>query len=253
MEKKVTFQNSQGQKLIGVLHTPDKEGKFPAVIRIHGFASNKEGKSSIGVCKALGEDFVCLRFDLWGHGESDGEFENLTMDEEMDDVKAAINFISKQEKVDPERIGIFGSSLGGMVSIYTAANNPKVKAAAFMCPVSNFKKSFSKKQWQPEKWKETGETFFNNHAGKEFRLRYDFYENGIKYDLYKEAEKIKVPTIIIQGDADTSIPIEDSQELVKHLTNPHLEIIEGCDHHFSNPEHFKTMINKSVEFFKENL
>lgn len=254
MQQKVTFQNSHGHKLAGVLHIPDKQGRFPAIIRIHGFMSNKDGKSSTTFAQEFKNDYVYLRFDLAGHGESQGEFDDLTMTRCIDDTKAAINFISKQEKIDKERIGIIGSSLGGAVAIYITANNPNIRAAVFLAPVSDWKKNFNKEKWSPKKWEKTGERFFENRdTGKKKRLKYDYYKDAVSYNLYQEAEKIKVPTLIIQGTQDKSIPMETTTELVKHLSNPHLEIIEDADHNFREPEHFKQMIQKSVEFFKQNL
>ncbi|MBW2963590.1 alpha/beta fold hydrolase [Candidatus Woesearchaeota archaeon] len=252
MIKKVFFKNSKGDKLAGLLHLPDREGKFPAVIRAHGFRSGKDGETSIILGEKLDRDFVFLRFDFWGHNESEGDFVNLTPSEEIDDMNAAIDFVSKLEQVDPERIGIQGSSLGGMVAIYTTANNPKVKAAVFLCPVSDFKKTFSRME-DVEEWKKQGWKFTYNSKNQEFKIGYHFFEDGCKYNLYKEADKIMIPTLIIHGDADKSVALEDSQELFKHLKNSKLEIIKGADHQFTNPEHFKTMVEKTIEFFKQNL
>ena len=250
--KKVFFQNSKGDKLAGILHLPDKEGKFPAVIRMHGYRSSKDGSSSKAFCESLEQDFVCLRFDFWAHNESEGDFVDLTVTEELDDARAAIEFISNLEQVDKERVGIEGSSLGGMIAIHTAANNPKVKAAVFVCPVSNFKKTFSRME-DIELWKKQGWKLTYNSAGKEFKIGYQFFEDGCKYDLYKEAEKINFPTLIIHGDADKSVSIEDSKELVKHLKNTRLEIVNDSDHQFSKPEHSKIRVEKTAEFFRLNL
>ena len=144
MIKKVFFDNGKGQKLAGVLSVPDKEGKFPAVIRLHGYRSGKDGRSSTVFDDEFKDDYIYLRFDFFAHGESEGDFIDLTPSEEMDDTKAAIDFVCSLEQCDG-RVGLVGSSLGGMVAIYVTANDSRVKAAVFGAPVSDFKENFSRK------------------------------------------------------------------------------------------------------------
>ncbi|MFC1800882.1 alpha/beta hydrolase [Nanoarchaeota archaeon] len=252
MIKKVFFENSQGQKLAGVLIVPDKEGKFPAILRLHGFRSGKDSRSGVVFDEKFKEDYIYLRFDFFAHGESEGEFENLTPSEEIDDAKAAIDFVTKLEQCNGD-VGLIGSSLGGMVAIYAAANDPRVKAAMFGAPVSDFKTCFSKLE-DIEAWKEQGWKYTYNFEGQKFKIKFDFFEDGCQYDLYQEADKIEVPVLVLQGDLDESIPMEHTQELMKHLKNGKLEILKGAKHHWaSQPEHFKTFVDKTVEFFKENL
>jgi dipeptidyl aminopeptidase/acylaminoacyl peptidase len=254
MIKKVFFQNSKGNKLAGILHLPDKEGKFPAVVRACGFMSAKESGTGKAIGESLGDDFIYLVFDFYGSGESDGKFFDLTPTEEFDDMKAAIDFVYNLEQVDKERIGIVGSSLGGMVVIYAAANDPRVKAAVFGAPVTNFKKCFSRDKYNPVEWREQGYRVIQDHTGKEFRISYNFFEDGCKYDLFKEAEKINIPVLVIQGDKDESIPLEDTQKFMPHLKNAKLYVVEGAEHVWSTqPDKLKIFVEKISEFFKQNL
>ena len=71
MEKKITFQNSRGTKLVGVLHLPDKKTSS-AVIISHGFAANKDRTRLIKLAETLSKNgFAVLRFDFSGCGESE--------------------------------------------------------------------------------------------------------------------------------------------------------------------------------------
>jgi len=216
--------------------------------------SGKESSSGQAIKEDLGDDFVYLTFDFYGTGESDGEFINLTPTEEFDDMKAAIDFVYNLEQVDKERIGIVGSSLGGMVAIYTAANDPRVKVAVFGAPVTNFKKCFSKDKYNSFEWKKQGRLTIRDHKGKEFEIGYGFFEEGCKYNLFKEAEKINIPVLVIQGDQDKSIPLEDTQKFMPQLKNAKLFIVEGAEHIWSTqPDKLKIFAEKISEFFKQNL
>ncbi|MCK4589419.1 MAG: alpha/beta hydrolase [Nanoarchaeota archaeon] len=253
MNKKVFFDNGKGFKLAGVLSIPDKEGKFPAVIRLHGFRSGKDGSSSTVFDDKFKDDYIYLRFDFFAHGESEGEFEDLTPTEEFDDTKAAIDFVCGLEQCNGE-VGLIGSSLGGMVAIYVTANDSRVKTAVFGAPVSDFKESYTEIEGDIEGWKKQGWKYTYNFEGQRFKIKYDFFEDGCKYDFYKEAEKISVPVLVIQGDLDESIPLEQSKKLMKHLKNAEFYVVKGAVHHWATqPEHFKVFVEKTVEFFRKNL
>ncbi|MAH42743.1 alpha/beta hydrolase, partial [archaeon] len=73
MKKKLTFQNSKGDKLVGIL---SDSGSKTIVIMCHGFTSSKESGTYINLEKMLNEKGIAtFRFDFYGHGESDGKFE----------------------------------------------------------------------------------------------------------------------------------------------------------------------------------
>ncbi len=87
-------------------------------------------------------------------------------------------------------------------------------------------------------------------ANRGFRFRQAV--NGI--DIYKLAKNIKTPTLIIHGDQDDVVPIEQSQKLLKSIGSKDrkLKIIRGADHDIrgDNLERVNTLI---ATFFKENL
>ena len=76
MEKPVIFKNNLEKQLVGILHLPEKEGKFPAVIICHGFKGNKTQRKFVGLGRELAKNgIVVLRFDFYGSGDSEGNFE----------------------------------------------------------------------------------------------------------------------------------------------------------------------------------
>lgn len=79
MEEKVLFYDSNKNKVIGILANPKKENK-EIVILLHGFASSKNSQTNIALQKILTEHKIAtFRFDFYGHGESEGNFENITV------------------------------------------------------------------------------------------------------------------------------------------------------------------------------
>jgi len=226
---KVFFKNSAGQKLAGWLHVPDKQGKFPAVIRTHGYRSSKEGRTSLLLADHF-KDVVYLRFDMHGHGESEGNPDEINAAQCGDDMVAAVNYVSGLPFVDAARIGVTGSSLGGMATILAAAWHPSIKAAVPVCPVSDF------------------------HPFKKSEVHYQPLVDKLGVDnLYKEAEKITCSVFIIHGDHDTVVQLHQSMGLIRHLRHGTLHIIPGADHIFSNEKHFEQMIEQTADFLREHL
>ena len=81
MTKQVEITNRDGHILRGIVNIPEDGTRFPAIVNVHGFTGNKSGYKSIytHTARFLAEHgFASVRFDLYGNGESDGEFEDMT-------------------------------------------------------------------------------------------------------------------------------------------------------------------------------
>ena len=134
MEDKITF-TSGDLTLSGVLHTPegaDASG-LPCIIVLHGFGSNKESGNVRGPCKMLnGWGYAAFRFDMRGCGESEGDFGRVICQEQVEDTRAAMDYLQTRSEVDPKRIGVLGSSFGAAVAIYTGGVDDR-----FACVVSS--------------------------------------------------------------------------------------------------------------------
>src|SRR5208282_4030624 len=74
------------------------------------------------------EGVASLRLDFRGSGESEGDFQSMTLSREIKDAKAALDFLRSQPGVNLERVGILGLSMGGYVAASVAAQDPSLKA-----------------------------------------------------------------------------------------------------------------------------
>ena len=133
MERRFEFL-IETQRVIGDIHLPDNFTEpFPCVICSHGYKShrNSEKYFQIGHRFPL-EGIAVFRFDHRGalSGESDGEFEHTTLSRRVEDLLAAMYALSKVREIDSRRLGLLGSSLGGMDVLI--AESEKVKAKVIM-------------------------------------------------------------------------------------------------------------------------
>ena len=141
----ITFVN-EGQKLIGVLHRPaaaDRD-KTPAVVLFHGFTGTKVEPHRIFVkaAEALARaGIVALRFDFRGSGDSEGDFEDMTLPGEISDARVSLDYVSGLPGVDGNNIGILGLSMGGAVAA-SVSDDPRVRSVVLWSAVADLESTF---------------------------------------------------------------------------------------------------------------
>ena len=132
--KKVTFHNRYGITLAADMYTPKSVvGKLPAIAVSGPFGAVKEQSSGLYAQKMAEYGFLTIAFDPSFTGESGGSPRYVASpDINTEDFCAAVDFLSVQENVDPERIGIIGICGWGGMAINAAAIDTRIKATATM-------------------------------------------------------------------------------------------------------------------------
>ena len=132
--KKVTFHNRYGITLAADMFTPKSVvGKLPAIAVSGPFGAVKEQSSGLYAQKMAEYGFLTVAFDPSFTGESGGSPRYVASpDINTEDFCAAVDFLSVQENVDPERIGIIGICGWGGMAINAAAIDTRIKATATM-------------------------------------------------------------------------------------------------------------------------
>ena len=128
--KKVTFKNRYGIELAADMYTPKgATGKLPAIAVSGPFGAVKEQSSGLYAQHMAERGFLTIAFDPSFTGESGGEPRRMASpDINTEDFLAAVDFLSVQENVDPERIGIIGICGFGGMAVNAAAIDPRIKA-----------------------------------------------------------------------------------------------------------------------------
>ena len=132
--KKVPFRNRYGITLVADMYTPrGAEGKLPAIAVSGPFGAVKEQSSGLYAQKMAELGFLTIAFDPSYTGESGGTPRYVASpDINTEDFCAAVDFLSVQENVDFERIGIIGICGWGGMAINAAAIDTRIKATAAM-------------------------------------------------------------------------------------------------------------------------
>lgn len=132
MEQRVVHFYSEGSRLEGDLFLPTdlrRGEQRPGIVLCHGFTGLRELVLPEYAKVFTEAGYVSLIFDYRGFGGSAGPQWRLIPLEQIDDIRNAITFLQAQAEVDPERIGVWGTSFGGGHVPYVAGVDDRVKAA----------------------------------------------------------------------------------------------------------------------------
>jgi alpha-beta hydrolase superfamily lysophospholipase len=248
-EEGITFKNTRGDRLSGVLHHPSFPAPKSAVILCHGMDSNKGSEKLVFLAREIAAAGVlALRFDFAYVGESSGCFEEITCSGEMDDLKAAYELVQNHRG---EKIALMGSSMGGTVALLFAAGKADIAAlvtlAAPLHPENFPRRMLTAAQIRD--WRECGFTRYNGR-----RLNVSLLDDLEQLDLPRAARAVTCPTLVLHGDADTVVPVEEAYELHGCLAAPkRLSILPGGDHRLSNPALMERALKESLDWLLAHL
>ncbi|MDE6536786.1 MAG: alpha/beta hydrolase [Muribaculaceae bacterium] len=128
--KKVIFVNRYGITLAADMYTPkDAKGQLPAIAVSGPFGAVKEQSSGLYAQQLAERGFLTIAFDPSFTGESGGMPRRVASpDINTEDFSAAVDFLTVQENVNPEQIGVLGVCGWGGIAIQAAINDPRIKA-----------------------------------------------------------------------------------------------------------------------------
>ena len=277
MSEDVVSIPSAGLRLHGALGMPaGSQGpeRRAAFLVLHGFGSNCESPSVIQPARVLSEfGYVTLRFDMRGCGKSEGEFGQVICLEQVEDLDNALDFLARHPAVNPDRIGVIGSSFGGAVAVYAGGINPRIAAVISNGGWGQGERKFRGQHPTPEAWaKFTGMLeegrAYRARTGKSMMVpRGDIVPipahvretldkknvqmlsaNSVEmfpaetaqsmFDFRAEEVVGKIaprPLLLIHAANNSVTPTEQSIELFKHAGQPtELHLFSGLDHFLFN-------------------
>lgn len=259
-EREPVVLYNQGQKIFGVLHRPIKNTKSPVVLMCHGLGGNKVGKGRLYVSlseklSALG--IGTLRIDFRGSGDSEGEFSAMTIDSEVSDALAALDYLRSLPFVDTDRIAIFGRSFGGVVAVMAAKRFGSIKSIALWAPV------FGCDQWKNE-WLKAHSTPMGPEQRNSLldiegmRPGYSFFEQLFTLKLNDSLQDLAaIPLFHIHGEKDNIVDLSHAHKFKearhKAIGKSKFKLLPLSDHDFSDYKERQSALEETAEWFAATL
>jgi dipeptidyl aminopeptidase/acylaminoacyl peptidase len=275
MEQTIGF-TSDGLTLQGFLHVPESVGKHPGLVLCHGFGGSCRGAGHPELARALEQaGYVVLRFDFRGCGQSEGRRGDVIVDEEIADLRHAIDFLQTQPRVDASRIGVVGASLGGSVAIEVAASDARVKLCVANGSVGNGERRYRAQYPDDGEWQaflkrlddakraqmtlNRFEIVFipeSDRAGLPPGAIMEFTAATAQSLLDSCPERVVAkiaprPLLLVHPRGDRVVPFGESEALAKAAgTNAELHIIEGSAHFGSGSAEIAALV---LDFLRRHL
>lgn len=266
----LTSYTSDGLKIYALLTVPQgkkpKSG-WPVIIFNHGYIPPAEYRTTeryIAYTDAFSANgYIVFRPDYRGHGNSEGNPEGAYYAPAYTiDVLNAVSSLKKHKDVDPNRMGMWGHSMGGSITLRTMITTKDIKVgviwagvvASYQDLIQNWRRPGTS-QWRPSQ----REQAFRRPSRQALIDKYGDVDknpsfwNSIAPISYVAA--ISGPIQLHHGTADTDVPILFSERLeqaLKKAAKPvELYVYEGDDHNISN--NLNLALDRSVKFFDTYL
>lgn len=251
MKKEISIKNGKIE-IAAQIFSPDFEKKLPAVILSHEYASSM--KRTMPYANALSkEGFHVFIFDFPGSGTGASLGRSsleMTVFTEKDDLGTVLDFAKAQPFVDSDHIFLGGNSQGGFVTALLASERKDEIEKIFLnypalCIPFDCKRGSI-----------LGTEINSDNLPEEFvafgvRLSKKYVEAGKSLEPWREMVPFDKPVLILHGTADKIVDISFSKTAAQKYKNATLVELDGADHGFVKPEHFKPAVKAILDFLKK--
>jgi pimeloyl-ACP methyl ester carboxylesterase len=239
------------------------------VVICHGFLGCKDwGFVPVLAERLARAGLTAISFDFSGSGVgSDGggfsekdRFAHSTLTNDVLDIATVCKSLAEGTLVEglvkSSNYGLFGYSRGGGASVIHAAANPAVRGLVTWAAICHMNR------WDSDtvvRWRSEGKRYIRDAGMEEDLFFYtdmldDLEENRKALDFTSAAGKVSAPWLILHGDADSFVPVEEGRSLF-HAAKPgvaRLEVIESGTHSFG-AQHLVRAIDSTLAWFSRHL
>ncbi|MEL6915647.1 MAG: alpha/beta hydrolase [Pseudomonadota bacterium] len=217
-------------------------GRGPGIVFLGGFASDMTGSKATHLeawCAAEGRAF--LRFDYSGHGASSGRFEDGAIGDWAADAEAAITALTDGPQV------LIGSSMGGWISLLmTRRLGAKVAGLVTIAAAPDFTEDGYWAEFSDDEraaLMADGQIAVPSEYGDPYIITRRLIEDGRAHLLLREPLELTLPTRMLQGTADTVVPLARAVKILEHVTGEDIRFValKGADHSFSSQPALKVL------------
>ena len=244
----VQFTTYDGLTLKADLYLPHGGKEWvPGIVVCPGFGSRKERHAAFGE-QAASKGFGALVMDLRGHGESAGQLDGNV----FHDVAAALTYLQGRPEINPTRIAVRGSSMGGWLAIHASAYLVDVYSVVAFCPGSEalftnlIEEVGMVQRGHPSEAISSPEEMPRVDVNSMMQLLY-------RVDVYKASRRISPrPLLLVHCEGDEVVPPHISQKIYDAASEPKsLWLLPGGDHEFA--QHDPSTNARVLDWLRDQL
>jgi uncharacterized protein len=238
------LRNAAGERLDLAFHPAGADGDALLVIG-HGVTANKDRAFLVALAEAVAaEGIAALRVSFSGNGESEGRFEDSTITKEVADLGCVLDAV---EASGPWRVAYAGHSMGGAVGVLRASEDPRITALVSLAGMVRTAQ-FAERKFGDQR---PGASLMWDKP--ECPLSQTFLDDmRLIGSVLDRAPRIEVPWLLVHGDADTVVPVEDTLDAARAAPNATTALLPGADHLFSG-DATAQMLDETVPWLVERL
>ncbi len=292
MKRAVDFY-SEGFKLSGDVYLPDDLSageRRAAVLLCHGYTGVKDLYLPDNAAALNREGYVVMTFDYKGWGDSEGPRSRLAPYSRVLDVQAAMTFLALQPEVDPERIGLYGTSYGGATVSWVGAVDERAKCIVSVVGIGNGARWMSRVRRRDEWFDlldrsqadrerratsgkselvERSEILLPDRQSAELAaaarrlnpaaintIPLEYIDDTIGFNPEWIVDQISPrPILFITSDNDRLVPQEESEQLYAHAKEPKkLVVLKGYGHYevYQEPA-FSEVMAATLDWYRQYL
>ena len=236
------IKNRQGEHLDYTYHQGEGDSKNIVVLG-HGVTGNKDRPFIVALGEGLAAAGIpALRFSFSGNGTSEGKFTDSTISKEVEDLGTVLDVL------DGYTICYVGHSMGGAVGVLRASEDDRIQLLVSLAGMVHTK-AFAQREFgdvTPD------EGFMWDEPDCPLSQAYmdDLTQIDTVVDL---SPQITVPWLLVHGDEDDVVPIEDSHDILAKVDErAQLITLKGANHVFSD-EAMPVMVEKVTAWIKTQL
>ena len=237
--------------LVDVFYQEDNLPK-PIIVFCHGYKGFKDwGAWNLMAEEFAKQDFCFIKFNFAYNGGTVEQpidfpdlegFGNNNYTKELDDLDSVITWLIENYKsnknFDTSNITLIGHSRGGGIVTIKAEEDSRISNVISLAGVCDYENRFPKDD-AFDTWKKEGVYYVVNGRTKQdmphfFQFFEDFKKNEERLNIKRATSNLKIPHLIIHGDNDTSVSIEEAKNLHKWNPESTLKIIKNADHVFNS-------------------
>ena len=219
------------------------EGRGPTVVWLGGFRSDMAGTKAQALAdwaQARGRAYV--RFDYFGHGDSEGDFREGTITRWRADALAVLDELAAGQAV------LVGSSMGGWLACLAAMAAPeRIRARVLVAPAADFTETLMKPGIPADgraALERDGIWLRPSPYGDPYPIARALLEDGARWSILPGPAPIEVPVRILQGGEDPDVPWRHALELAQAIKGQDVvfTLVKDGDHRLSRPQDIARLI-----------